>query len=107
LSIELVLVALFLGQHLVAPRLEGGKTAVDLPDLAAIQPRRRARQIRQEAAIVADDDERAAAAVEFAFEPFDRGEIEMVGGLIQQQDIGRGRQDARQWRAARLAAREM
>src|SRR5258708_1528783 len=77
-AVELVLLALFLGQHLVAPGLEGAKTAVDLPDLAAIQPRRGARQIREEAAVVADDDERAAAAVEFAFQPFDGGEIEMV-----------------------------
>src|SRR6202011_3994613 len=32
LAVELVLFALFLGQHLVAPGLEGAKTAVDLPD---------------------------------------------------------------------------
>ena len=30
LAVELVLVALFLGQHLVAPGLEGGEAAVDL-----------------------------------------------------------------------------
>jgi hypothetical protein len=53
---------------------------------------------------MADDDQRAAAAVEFAFQPFDGGEVEMVGGLVQQQDIGRGRQHPRQRRAARLAA---
>src|SRR6266436_5216721 len=57
---ELVLLALFLRQHLVAPGLERGKTAVDLPDLAAIEPRGRARQVRQETAVVADDDKRAA-----------------------------------------------
>ena len=53
---------------------------------------------------MADDDQRTAAAVEFAFQPFDGGEIEMVGGLVQQQDIGRGRQHARQRGAAGLAA---
>ena len=56
---------------------------------------------------MADDDERAAAAVEFAFQPFDGGEIEMVGRLVQQQDIGRGRQHVRQRRAAGFAAGEM
>ena len=45
LAVELVLLALFLGEHLVAPGLERGKAAVDLPDLAAIEPCRRARQI--------------------------------------------------------------
>src|SRR6202165_6192902 len=71
LAVELVLLALFLGQHLVAPSLEGAKTAVDLPDLAAIQPRGGAREVREEAAVVADDDERAAAAGEVCFQPFD------------------------------------
>ena len=52
---------------------------------------------------MADDDQRAAAAGEFAFQPFDGGEIEMVGGLVEQQDVGRGRQHPRQRRAAGLA----
>ena len=104
LAVELVLFALFLGQHLVAPGLEGAKAAVDLPDLAAIEPRRAARQVRQEPPVMADQDQRAAAAAEFAFQPFDGGEIEMVGRLVEQQDIGRRRQHARQCGAAGLAA---
>jgi hypothetical protein len=56
---------------------------------------------------VADDDQRTTAAIEFAFQPFDGGEIEMVGGLVQQQDIGRGRQHMRQRRAAAFAAGQM
>src|SRR4051812_29610979 len=62
LAVELVLFALFFGQDLVPPGFEGAKAAVDLPDLAAIEPRRRPRQVRQEPAVVADDDERTAAA---------------------------------------------
>ncbi len=104
LAVELVLVALFLGQYLVAPGLERAETAVDLPDLATVEPGGRARQVRQKTAVMADDDERAAAAVKLAFQPFDGGEIEMVGRLVQQQDIGRGRQHARQRRAAGFAA---
>src|SRR6266436_5770918 len=53
-AVELVLLALFLRQHLVAPDLERAKAAVDLPDLAAIEPGGRARQIGEEAAVVAD-----------------------------------------------------
>ena len=107
LAVELVLVALFLGQHLVAPGLEDGKAAVDLPDRAAVEPDGGARQVGQEAAVMADDDQRGAAAVQFAFQPFDGREIEMVGRLVQQQDVGRGRQHPRQRRAARLAAGEV
>src|ERR1700689_1499080 len=91
-AVELVLVALFFRQYFVAPGLEGDEAAIDLLDLATIEPGSRARQVRKEAAVMADNDERAAAAVELAFQPLDGGEIEMVGGLVQQQDIGRGRQ---------------
>src|SRR5262249_30408973 len=107
LAVELVLLALFFREHLIAPGLEAGKAAVDLPDLAAVEPGGGAREVGEEAAVVADQDQRAAAAVEFAFQPFDGRQIEMVGRLIQQQDVGRGRQHARQRRAARLAAGEI
>ena len=60
LAVELVLVALFLGQHLVAPGLEGAEAAVDLLDLAAIEPGGGARQVGEEAAVMADDDQRAS-----------------------------------------------
>ncbi len=53
---------------------------------------------------MADDDKRAAAAVELAFQPFDGGQIEMIGRLVQQENIGRGRQHTRQRRAAGFAA---
>ena len=56
---------------------------------------------------MADDDERAAAAIKIALQPFDRGEIEMIGRLIQQQDIRRGRHDPRQRRAAALASGQL
>ena len=106
-AVELVLLALFLREHLIAPGFKGAEAAIDLPDLAAIEPGGGARQVGEEAAIVADDDQRRAAAVELAFQPFDGRKIEMVGGLVQQQDVGRGRQYARQRRAAGLAAGEL
>src|SRR5258705_10955015 len=55
-AVELVLLALFLRHHLAAPGLERAKAAVDLPDLAAIEPGGGARQVRQETAVVADDN---------------------------------------------------
>ena len=107
LAVELVLVALFLRQHLIAPGFESAETPIDLPDLAAIEPRRRARQIRKEATVVADEDERTAPAVEFTLQPFDGGEIKMVGRLVEQQDIGRGRQHARERSPASFATGEL
>ncbi len=37
---------------------------------------------------MADEHQRAAAAGQFAFQPFDGREIEMVGRLVEQQDVG-------------------
>jgi hypothetical protein len=56
---------------------------------------------------MADDDQRRAAAGEFAFQPFDGGEVEMVGRLVQEQDIGRRRQHPRQCGATGFAAGDM
>src|ERR1700760_1736989 len=70
-AVELVLLTLFLGQHLVAPGFEGGKAAVDLPYLAAVEPGCCAREVFQETAVMADQNQCAAAAVELAFQPFD------------------------------------
>src|SRR3546814_10829899 len=59
----------------------------------------------EEGAIVADDDERARKARQPVLEAFDRGEIEMVGRLIEQQYVGILRQRARDRGAAALTAR--
>jgi len=56
---------------------------------------------------VADQHQRATARTEFAFQPFDGGEVEVVGRLVQQQDVGRGRQHTGERRAARFAAGEL
>ena len=106
LAVELVLVALFLGQDLVPPCLETGEAALDAAGLAAVEPDRAAGQVRQEPPVVADHDQRGAAAGKLALEPFDRGEVEMIGGLVEQQDVGSGREHARERRPPRLAARQ-
>ena len=56
---------------------------------------------------MADDDQRGAAAVELALQPFDGGEVEMIGRLVEQQDVRLRRQRARERGAARFAAGEM
>ena len=107
LAVELVLLALLLRQQHVAPFLEMGKAALDAARAAAVEPDRRARQRREEAPVVADDHQRGAAGIEIALQPFDGGEVEMIGRLVEQQDIGRWRQHARERGAARFAAGEM
>jgi hypothetical protein len=42
--------------------------------------------------IVADDDHRGVIVVEHAFQPADGIDVEIVGGLVQQQHIGFGKQ---------------
>jgi len=86
--------------------LEGGKAELDAARSAAVEPYGRAREVLEEAAVVADEHERAARACERGFEPLDRRQVEVVRRLIQQQDIGRRRQHVRERSAAQLPARE-
>ena len=106
-AVELVPVAFLLRQHGVAPFLEMGKSALEPPRLAAVEPDRAARQRRKEAPVVADDHHRAAAGIEIALQPFDRRQVEMIGRFVEQKDIRRRRQHPRQRGAARLAAGEV
>ncbi len=81
-----------------------GKAAFNTARAAAVEPDRRARQRREEAPVVADDHQCGTACIEVALQPFDGGEIEVIGRLVQQQDIGRRRQDARKRCPARFPA---
>ena len=106
LAVELVLGHLLLGQLLVAPGLEAAKADVDAPRPAAVEPDGRLRQVLQEAAVVADEDEGAALLGEARLEPLDGRQVEVVGRLVEQQDVGRRRQHVGQRGAAQLAARQ-
>ena len=46
----------------------------------------------QEVAIVRDDDHGAVAFQQYPFQPADRVDIEVVGGFVQQHDVGFGEQ---------------
>src|SRR5207237_954691 len=59
-AIESVRLALFLREHLVAPRLIGGKSSVQASRKPAVEPKRGARQILQKTPIMADQDKRRA-----------------------------------------------
>ncbi len=104
LAAHLVPVGFLLFQHLVAPGLELREPLVEHAGDAAIKPDGGARQAFQQAAVMADDDNARTQAGEFAFKPLDAGQVEVVGRLVQQQDVGFGRQHARQGGAASLPA---
>ena len=107
LAVELVLFALFLRQQHVAPFLEMAEATLDAAGAAAVEPDRGARQRRKKAAVMADDHQRGAPRIEVALQPFDRGQVEMIGRLVEQQDVGRWRQHACERGAARFAAGQM
>ena len=94
------------GQHLPAPFLEASIAAVAAAQGAAVEPPGPGRETGQEAAVVADDDERAAERREALFQPFDGRQVEMVGGFVQQQHLGLGHQRLGQRDAADLATGE-
>ena len=105
--LQLVTLHLFLVQHLVAPGFEGSKAFLQPVGLPAIQPHRCAGEILQEPAVMADQHQRPAAGLDLLFQPLDGAHIQVIGGLIQQQDVGPWRQHPGQRGAARLTAGQM
>ena len=71
---------------------------VQVPDLL--------RHLVQEIAVVGDDDEGAAAGEQEVFQPVDAFHVQMVGGLVQQKQLGFGKQHLGQSRLGALAAGE-
>ena len=53
-------------------------------------------KVSEEVAIVGDDDHGAVALVEHALEPANGVDVEVVGGFVQQHDVGVGEQRLRQ-----------
>src|SRR6185437_12378214 len=106
LAIELVARQLFFLEHGVAPVLEGGKAPVEAARDAAIEPDGRAGEIAEEPAIVTDDHQRRTQGRELGLEPLDGRQVEMVGGLVEQENIGLGRQHAGERGTAGFAARK-
>ncbi len=102
LAIQLVQHLLFRLDHIVAPLLEMAKTFLKLAGLTTVQPDHRCRQIVQKTAVMADDDHGGRAAGQFGFQPLDSGQIQMVRGFVQQQDVRRRRQRAGQSRPPRF-----
>ncbi len=64
------------------------------------------RQPLQERAVVGDEEHRAGVIGQQRLEPGDGLDVEMIGRLVEQQQVGLGHQRARQQRAAAPPARQ-
>ena len=104
---ELLAVAGVLLGDFLAPGFEVLEAAVHAPGDAALQPDHGASERLQQAAVVADQHDAGAGGGEFLLQPLDGGEVEVVGRLVQQQEVGRGGHGAGEGGAAGLAAGEM
>ena len=74
--------------------------------LSAIQLHHSGRNATDKGPVVTDKQQGAAELAQRVFQPGNRRDIEMVGGLIQQQDIGLGHQRLGEQNAPLPAARQ-
>ena len=75
-------------QEVIAPVLEFGKAFLEAMALAVVDPHGCAREVREKATIMADQDQRRTNAAQGLFQKLDRRQVEMVCRLVHQQDIG-------------------
>ena len=100
--------ALLLGQHRLLPRVRS--FAIGFPDralalvevvvaridrdLAAVDLRDLGDDAIHELAVVRRHEQRTGSRLQIGLEPDDRFDVEMVGRLVHQQDVGRAEEDA-------------
>ncbi len=99
--------SLFRGESRALLLEPGGVVALVGNAVAAIQLEDPLGDVVEEVAIVRDRDDGGWIGLEVLLEPRDRLGIEMVGGLVQQQHVGRRQQQAAQRDAAFLATRKL
>ena len=96
-----------LQQHLLGAHvLELAVVAAVADQLGVVDVQRDLGDGIEEFAVVADHDQRAGVALEPGFEPDQGVEVEVVGRFVEQQDVGRAHQGARQLQAHAPAAGE-
>jgi hypothetical protein len=84
----------------------GGVVALPGDAVTAVQLQNPAGDVVQEIAIVGDGDDRAAVLLQVPFQPGHGLGIQVVGRLVQQQDVGRLEQQPAQGHPPPLAAGE-
>ncbi len=89
-------------QHAFLDRLIRGEISRETRQLAAIQFDDAGGDVVQKTPVVGDEQHAADKIVEQAFQPFDGGEVQMVGRLVEDQHIRLGHQGLRQGHALAL-----
>ena len=74
--------------NLGRPFVEGGEALVEGADAAAFEPVTGLGDAVQEGAVVADDEHREPGLEQFLLEQFDGQDVEVVGRLVEQQQVG-------------------
>ena len=98
LAVELVARLVLGGPGFLAPFLEGVEAAFLTAHLAPVDPQGRPRQPPQERAVVRDQHESRPRLGQLLFQPADRLDVQVVGGLVQQHQFRRLGQQPRQRR---------
>ena len=98
------LLALFLLEDPVAPVLEAGEALAGLAQHAAVEPHRAFGEIIEKPAVVRYQHDGRTRARQLVFQPLDGRQVEMVGRLVEEQDVGLRRERSRDGGAARFAA---
>ncbi len=101
------LLAAFLLQPLLLLHQPGRVVALVGDAAAAVELEDPAGDVVEEVAVVGDDQDRARIVAQVAFEPRHRLGVEMVGRLVEQQQLRLVEQQLAQRHAAALAAREL
>ena len=107
LAVQLLAVPRVLFGHFLAPGLEMLEAAVHPPGHAGFQPDHAAADGLQHAAVVADQHDAGAGGGKLLLQPFDRRQVQVVGRLVQQQQVGGGGEGTGQGRAPCLTARQV
>ena len=105
LAIQLVAGQVFLIPDLVAPGLEGAKALFLPPHLAPVDPKRALGQRPQKGPVVGNQHIGGAGLRQLGLQPLDRFDIQVVGRLVQQHQIGRFGHQLGQRRAPPFPAR--
>src|ERR1700690_3016563 len=106
LAVELVALELLLLELHVTPGLERAEALIEAAGAATVEPDRGAGQVGKQPLVVADQRKRRTAFGEPRLKPLDHDQIEMIGRLVEQQNLGSWAQGPDQSRAARFAARQ-
>ena len=111
LTAKLMLRGGFLREDRVAPSLKCREALIQDVRNAAVEPYRAARESFEQPPIMADQNDAGPHSGQFPFQPFDAGQVEVIGRLIEEEEIGLANQfashgDRRDDMPARTPARQ-